>query len=290
MKYGWAAGLVVFAAACAPVKEESRNSASSVKSEHSAAMKGAPKPEIPPRTGSIAPETAAPAYPPEPARTTRWNGSGVVFEGVAFDSRTHQLVVVDQAGGPGSEFHDAQSAAGSRGGIAAVNAGFFTPGGDPLGWVIAGGKRSGAWNSASSLGSGVWHQDRVGRSAISRREALGRTGAAAMFELLQAGPMLVENERAVTGLEASKSSVRTVIAWDGVSRWWIGRSSPCTLESLAKLLSQAGPAGWKVRHALNLDGGRSADLWASGQVAGGPLLCRAPWNRPVRNFLVLVAR
>jgi hypothetical protein len=94
----------------------------------------------------------------------------------------------------------------------------------------------------------------------------------------------------VTGLEAAKSSVRTLIAWDGGSRWWIGRSSPCTLESLATLLSKEMPAGWKVRHALNLDGGRSADLWASGQVAGGPLVCRAAWNRPVRNFLVLVAR
>ena len=187
-----------------------------------------------------------------------------MFEGVAFDSRSHRLVVVDQAGGPGSQFPDAAAAGRSRGGIAAVNAGFFTPEGNPLGLVVASGKRAGAWNTASSLGSGVWHEDSAGNPAISRRENLGRQGAGNQRELLQAGPMLVENGRAVSGLDPTKSSVRTIILWDGGTRWWIGRASACTLAELAATLARSPPAGWPTRHALNLDGGRSSDLWISG--------------------------
>ena len=34
----------------------------------------------------------------------------------------------------------------------------------------------------------------------------------------------LENRHAVTGLDAQKSSARTMILWDGGSRWWIGLS------------------------------------------------------------------
>ena len=171
-----------------------------------------------------------------------------------------------------------------------MNAGFFTPEGAPLGLVAAAGKISGAWNGASSLGSGVWHQTRAGRSAIIRREAHGRAKAGASRELIQAGPLLVENSRVVGGLDAVKASARTVILWDGGSRWWIGCTSPCTLAALAQALDAGEPADWTVRQALNLDGGRSSDLWISRDLPGGPILRRPPWNRPVRNFLVLSTR
>lgn len=242
-----------------------------------------------PTAPPFAPVPAKPLMPPPaevPPRATRGEFSSITFEGVAFDARSHRLVVIDQAGGPGSRFADAAAAARSVGGLAAVNGGFFTPQGEPLGLVIAAGKRSGAWNSASSLGSGVWHDS--DRSAISRREKLGRAGASSMRELLQAGPMLVENGRAVSGLDSVKVSVRTLILWDGGSRWWIGRSTPASLVQTAAALDNHQIPGWPVRHALNLDGGRSSELWASPQVSGGPLTRRPPWNRPVRNFLVLV--
>lgn len=228
-----------------------------------------------------------PALPAKEPRVIRGEFSGITFEGVSFDARSHRLVVIDQTGGPGSRFADAAAAARSVGGLAAVNGGFFTPEGEPLGLVIAAGKRSGAWNTASSLGSGVWHDS--GASAISRREKLGRTGAAGMRELLQAGPMLVEDGRAVAGLDSVKVSVRTLMLWDGGSRWWIGRSTPASLAQTAAALANHHVPGWPVRHALNLDGGRSSELWASPSLSGGPLTRRPPWNRPVRNFLVLVA-
>lgn len=233
---------------------------------------------------------ALPSTPLQSARTTRGKFSGISFEGVAFDSRNHQLAVVDQSGGPGSQFPDAASAGRSRGALAAANAGFFTPTGAPLGLVISGGKRSGSWNSASSLGSGVWYENSSGRSAIARRKSLGKSAASSMRELIQSGPMLVEKSRTVSGLDPSKSSVRTVILWDGGTRWWLGQTSSCSLATLGSALASGQPAGWPVRHALNLDGGRSSDLWISKSVKGGPVSKRAIWNRPVRNFLVLEPR
>ncbi len=228
--------------------------------------------------------------PTAPPKAASREISGITFTGITFDSRDYRLVVVDQPNGPGSIFADAAEAARTRGGVAGINAGFFTPEGAPLGWVVSSGNISGAWNSASSLGSGIWHSNPAGSSAISRREHLGRRAAAGMRELIQAGPLLVENGRSVTGLDATKTSTRSVILWDGGTRWWIGCSTPCTLDAMAQALASAQPAGWPIRQALNLDGGRSSDLWISGSVSGGPILQRTPWNRPVRNFLVLVAK
>lgn len=247
-----------------------------------------PHPNPPHPATRETPPPEAHIRPPDAPRATTCSFSNINFEGVAFDARAHRLVVVDQAGGPGSRFADAAAAGRSRGGLAAVNAGFFTPEGTPLGWVVSNGKSAGTWNSASSLGSGMWMELASGKSAITRRETSGRDGSAAARELIQAGPMLVENGSRVSGLDAVKSSVRSVILWDGGSRWWIGRSSACTLAELASALDHGQPAGWPVRHALNLDGGRSSDLWISEALPGGPLTRRAPWNRPVRNFLVLV--
>lgn len=236
---------------------------------------------------------SAPVTPSQPIEApvlTRRSIGGIGFEGVAFDSRTHRLVVVDQEGGPGSRYATAADAGSRTGGVMALNAGFFTPEGKPLGLVVSAGRVAGSWNSASSLGSGVWFEDSSGTPAIRRRGEIGSSSARRTRELIQAGPMLVENGRAVGGLESQKSSARTVILWDGSTRWWIGRGAPCTLAALANALAGPGPAGWSVRHALNLDGGRSVDLWVSGAVSGGPASHRPPWNRAVRNFLVLKAR
>lgn len=216
--------------------------------------------------------------------------SGIRFEGVSFDSRTNRLVVIDQKKGPGSEFPDAESAGKSISSIAAANAGFFTPEGAPLGLVVAKGTSYGSWNSASSLGSAIWYAKSTGEMAICRREQLGKSSALVTRELIQAGPLLVENQATVGGLDATKNSARTFILWDGGTRWWLGRSSPCSLAGLAEAISNGSPAGWTTRHALNLDGGRSADLWISSRVPGGPVARRTPWNRPVRNFLAILPK
>ena len=281
-----AAGLAIFTvligclASCTPAGDTVRNTpAPPPPATHPPAAAAVPVP------GPVSP--SSPAHAAAAPRVIKRDCSGITFEGVSFDSRTHRLVVLDQPGGPGSAFADSASAGRSRGALAAVNAGFFTPEGAPLGLVVSSGKRAGSWNGASSLGSGIWHDD-GGSPRITRRESLGNSAASSMRELVQAGPMLIENGRAVGGLNAEKSSIRTLILWDGGSRWWIGRASFCTLSRTAATLSGDPPVPWPVRHALNLDGGRSTDLWVSSSVSGGPASWRTPFNKPVRNFLVLV--
>lgn len=269
-------GTVAFAA-CAPVSENHPPVAAAVED----------RPEAP------AAKPVVPRVEPVPAAGPRFAGgtlSGIRFSGVSFDSRNHRLVVIDQPGGPGSRFADAAAAGRSRGALAAVNAGFFTPEGDPLGLVMSGGKRAGSWNGASSLGSGIWHDGGSGAPAISRRGTLDRDTALRTRELIQAGPLLIEGGKPVGGLDAEKSSARTFLLWDGGTRWWLGRSSPCTLRELARALAAGNPAGWPVAMALNLDGGRSSEFWMSRGISGGPINERPVWNRPVRNFLALVPR
>ena len=209
---------------------------------------------------------------------------GITMQCVSFDIRSHQLHVLDQPAGPGTLWPTSKEAAQSIGGIAAINAGFFTPEGKPLGVCIANGKRAGATHP-SSLGSGVWYEDQ-GRSSILRREKSNFRAN----HLLQAGPMLAEKSAPVKGLEAKRQSARSFIAWDGGSLWVIGRTSPCTLSALSAALAGASPAGFPIASALNLDGGRSAELFVSADIPGGGQTVRPFFNNPVRNFLVLKPR
>jgi uncharacterized protein YigE (DUF2233 family) len=231
-----------------------------------------------------------PSVPAISAKRLTVMAGGISFDGIAFDSRSHRLAVADQAQGPATKWLESSEAGSKTGGLAAVNAGFFTPEGAPLGLVVSRGKAVGNWNGASSLGSGLWFEDASGRMMLARREAIGAVAARKTRELIQAGPMLVDRRRAVGGLDDVKTSARMVLLWDGGHRWFMARTTPCTLHDLADALGIASPAGWPVHMALNLDGGRSAELWISDKIPGGPTFIRPLWNKPVRNFLVLHPR
>lgn len=229
-----------------------------------------------------APVVLAAERPSSAPRAFRTSLGGISISGVSFDSRTHRLAVADQEGGPGSKWADAEAAAQAYGGVAGINAGFFTPEGKPLGLVVSGGKRSGSLNR-SSLGAGLYSGSPS--PALLRREH-GGSGP----EVLQAGPFLVESGKATGGLSPKSSTARSFIAWDGGQGWIFARSGACSLADLAQALAGAEAGGVKIHSALNLDGGRSSDLWISSAVAGGPVRERPLWNKPVRNFLVLVPR
>lgn len=209
--------------------------------------------------------------------------SGIPITAVTFDSRRQRLAIADQDGGPGSRWADAEAAAKELGGIAAVNGGFFTPEGKPLGLVVTGGKRVGSVNRASSLGAGMFIG---GNSPSLQRREHGSGGS----EILQSGPFLIENGRAISGLSQDSSPARTILGWDGGHGWFIARTGSCSLASLGHALAGAKISGVKAHTVLNLDGGRSSDLWVASSVPGGPVSQRPFWNKPVRNFLVLVPR
>lgn len=270
---------------CVPAKPASQARSSQQPRQPVVIKKATPQPVM----VSSAPQKVA-AGPGEKLRLTSKSIGSITLSGVAFDSRSHRLKVVDQPRGPGSIYPDAASAARSLGGVAGVNAGFFTPEGQPLGLVMSSGKPSGSWNSASSIGNALWYRGPNGKTEICRRDKIGRKAAGSMPELLQSGPLLVENGNAVKGMETDKISGRMALLWDGGNRWWIGRASPCSLDAFGKALATGSPAGWPVKMALNLDGGRSVDFWASSSVPGGPKAYRAPFGKPARNFLILIPK
>ncbi|MGB0774795.1 MAG: phosphodiester glycosidase family protein, partial [Akkermansiaceae bacterium] len=183
----------------------------------------------------------------------------------------------------------AKDAAATYGGLAAINGGFFTPEGKPLGLLIETGTRRGHLNR-SSLGAGVFLMNK-NRATIIRREAYQKSpNTWNAYNLLQTGPMLVEGGSTVSGLSKNNHRPRSFIAWDGKNHWAIGYSSSCTLDGLARAIANESPAGFKIRTAVNLDGGRSSDLWVGTQVRGGGKNHRGFLNKPVRNYLVLTKR
>ncbi|MEY3394336.1 MAG: hypothetical protein RL346_572 [Verrucomicrobiota bacterium] len=263
-----------------------QNACSSGRIPHpSPALNTAPCPQVPPPIPALQSDADPSGFPPYVSQTTL---SNIRFDGVCFDSTTHSLSVIDQPNGPGSTYLDSKQAAIQQGALLAINAGFFTPNGDPLGLVISRGKRSGAWNSASSLGTGIYRMDRTGQASISRRSSLASVSNST--ELLQAGPLLVENSTAIQGLDAAKWAMRSVLLHDGGNRWWVGITSPCSLSELSQVLANQSPAGWNVSYALNLDGGRSSDLFVSSRIPQGNFQRKSLMNRPVRNYFILTAK
>jgi len=199
---------------------------------------------------------------------------------VTFDRRDFDLEVADQDGLAAQWSTAAEAGAGS---LAAINGGFFTPEGKPLGLVISKGDRAGSINRASSLGAGVF----IGGNErlISRKAYLASKPKA--LNLLQTGPRLVWNSRRIPGLQQGNDRPRSFLLWDGAEHFGIGYANSATLSSLASALSKQPLPGFKIHHALNLDGGRSSDLWVSPSVNGGGLTRRSWLNKEVRNYLVL---
>jgi hypothetical protein len=229
--------------------------------------------------------TAPTGHPISSPKVVSQTLTNLQFHGVSFDSRSHALKTIDQSKGPGSEYFDARDCATRQEALLAINAGFFTPEGNPLGLVISHGKRSGSWNSDSSLGTGIYRIDPSGKASISRRSGIGAVSDST--ELLQAGPLLIENHKLITGLDPHKIAMRSILLHDGGYRWWVGITSPCSLADLSQALNTHSPTGWKISHALNLDGGRSTDFFVSSKVSGNTLERKSLMNRQVRNFLIL---
>ncbi|MEC9055683.1 MAG: phosphodiester glycosidase family protein [Verrucomicrobiota bacterium] len=232
----------------------------------------------------------APSFPDQPlsrqllpAGIERVTSRGIALTFFLFDDRNYEISVVDKEDGPKSEWPSAGAAAKAHGALAAINGGFFTPEGSPLGLVIENGKRIGTWNAGSSLTSGVLSVEKSPR--ILRRRHW--RSFSPTLHLVQAGPFLIENDIVVNGLSNREHSPRSFLVWNGRHHWAFGYSGKATLSELALALAAQPLAKLNITTALNLDGGRSSDLWVSPQVRGGPISTRKSWNNPVRNYLLL---
>jgi len=239
-----------------------------------------------PKAIVVSEENSAPLLQPSYHKVT---SNGVRLHLVSFDSRNCVLKIVDQASGPASQWSTAANLGKAKNALACINAGFFNPNGSPLGLVITDGKVRGAVNS-SSLGSGFFYTNDK-QSGIARRSELTTIrNQLSPSHLLQSGPMLSYRGSAIAGLSSSNPRVRSFLATDGSYRWLIGYAESATLDQLGKALTGKRLGDVTIYHAINLDGGRSSDLWVSPSVKNGNKTFRALWNKPVRNFLLLTKK
>ncbi|MFC5453862.1 phosphodiester glycosidase family protein [Prosthecobacter fluviatilis] len=272
-----------------------------------------PKP-APPATGSE-PGVSVPGYPtpeeaaaqpqPPPSKAAEWSAisrfNGQPLHGnaslieyqighksqsyqirvVVFDSRQFDLKVIDQpedwAGG--GRIKEAMQGAAA---VAGVNGGFFTREFKPMGLMVSDGRRVGTWQTGPLLTGAVVvssHLQLLWNSEVKADEA---------HELVQAGPRLVDDGKAVPGLDTRKRSARTFIAHDGGTQWLIGTAEEISLSDLAELLSTPGlmPA-FTVQRALNLDGGHSSAFYY--RTVDGREHVHPGWST-VRNYLGIVPR
>lgn len=246
-------------------------------------------PEPPSQAPANASSGTSDATPPEePTRDLfephfcRLSLAGIRIEAIVYDSRSHELLLADQPGGPGSIWPNSKAAGTAHQGLAAINAGFFSATGAPLGLVVSEAGQAGSINRSSSLGSGFYTQSPTRTPQLIRREHYRGASLA-----VQSGPFIIESGRTVSGLSDKAATARTFIATDGRSGWILARSGPCSLKQLASALQGSSILGVGVLNALNLDGGRSSEIWVSEQIQGGPAYIRPLWNKPVRNFLIL---
>ena len=224
-----------------------------------------------------------PSRVPLRAGLERVTSRGLALTLLLFDDRNYRISVADKEKGPKTEWTTAQAAAKAHGALAAINGGFFTPEGSPLGLVIENGRHIGTWNAGSSLTSGVLSVEKSPR--ILRRRHW--RSFSPTLHLVQAGPLLIENDIVVNGLGNRERSPRSFLVWNGRHHWAFGSSGKATLSELARALAAQPLAKLNITTALNLDGGRSSDLWVSPQLDGGPVSTRKSWNNPVRNYLLL---
>jgi hypothetical protein len=210
------------------------------------------------------------------------NGDSVDLQLVYFDSRSHELKIIDQPedGAGAGQITACMRLAGA---IAGVNGGFFTPQFTPMGLMIADGNPTGTWQSNKLLTGAV--VVRHSPQLLWNSEALKSLSAR---HLIQTGPRLVDSGKPVASLERRKHVPRTFIATDGSHRWIFGLARHTSLGELAEILATPDLLpGFQVHRALNLDGGRSSAIYY--RTADGREQSAPGWST-VRNYLGIVPR
>jgi exopolysaccharide biosynthesis protein len=166
--------------------------------------------------------------------------------------------------------------------IAGINGGYFQSDLQPDGLLISGGTIAHPIVHARLL-SGVFLQKR-GRPELKRVQEL--TSVKGLEEAIQCGPFLVDNRRAVPGLNQDRVAARTFVFTCASEIWGVGICRSVTLADLSRILSDLKLIpGHPIFRALNFDGGSSTALYV--RLQSKALFSE---DRPiVGNYLVLRA-
>ncbi|HZE13019.1 MAG TPA: phosphodiester glycosidase family protein [Chthoniobacterales bacterium] len=164
-------------------------------------------------------------------------------------------------------------------GVAGVNGGYFDPQNAPVGLLISDGKLIAPLRKARLL-SGVLVVTKTRVDLLRPGEYSSRKNVVAA---VQCGPFLVDDGKAVAGLNNSRPARRTFVLTTGADHAAIGLCSTVTLAQLGDIL--ATPE-LKTRRALNLDGGSSSAFWFSGERG----VFSISEQKTVRDFVIVTPK
>lgn len=200
----------------------------------------------------------------------------VIVDLVLFSTKSCRLRVIDNA--DGVTLSDAMRRTNW---MAGINGGYFDPNFAPLGLRIIDGKVTSRL-TRGRLMSGVLASDNVIHIFRVAEFSLHRKPNAA----IECGPFLVDLAKPVRGLEAMRATRRTFAATGSGDRVALGVCSDATLADLARIV--ATPLGdFKIRRALNLDGGSSSAFWFRRNDGNAFAI---PEEKTVRDFVGIVPR
>lgn len=190
-------------------------------------------------------------------QTVEHNGDAATLRFVSFDAAHDTFVIFDQGTLGRGTLGETMAADHC---LAGTNGGFFQSDFEPVGLLVSCGKLVQGPSRARLLSGALVV---TGNHITLRRSTEPLPGKNAR-QAVQCGPFLVEGDRLVPGLNATRSARRTAVFTDGRRRWGLVSTSALTLDELGAVLADPAllPGGLKIARALNLDGGSSTSLWA----------------------------
>lgn len=200
-----------------------------------------------------------------------------------FDEKQCRLQVASQNSSKDGRF--IADWAASTTAIACCNGGYFNPSTmEPASLEIASGVRTGILQNADARGGAVGMRSGV---LFLEKEQTVKAGGD-VTEFLQCGPVLVEDGKPLMMPDERQRNRRTFVMTDRAGHWAIGVVNVASYSGLAAmLLNPEIIPEFKVKSALNMDGGPSTGLWwrdASGKTDG----IKETWK--VRNVLLVIPK
>lgn len=192
---------------------------------------------------------------PTPSLLTRLQGERTLHLST-FNDKQHTIQIIDE-GSDAPKYGNLSAALRHTNCIIGTNGGFFDKDSrmTPLGLLITNGTIVSPISTNGFTSNGILYS--TGNQIHLKRRQNIHTPLQEIKQAIQSGPFLVENGRIVSGLNNNKTDTRTFIATDNAGNWCLGISTPITLHELALWLTKINP-GFKIKTALNLDGGSSS--------------------------------
>lgn len=198
-----------------------------------------------------------------------------------FNQNDYDFSILEQEKKSREQWQSIESIASKHKVTASINGGFFTPEGNPLGVSIINSNKSGSLNY-SSIGSGAFIVNRNNIPNLIRRNKISSYKNPKY--LIQSGPFLIENGKPIK-VKQSEPRPRSFIANDASGNWLIAMVENISLNDLIKLLNEEKIAQFNIKNALNLDGGRSSQIYYHDKLKNNPKMISAFMHRKVKNFI-----